>query len=102
MESKTVRLQGSLIIVPENPVSRFLFADTRSAWIWLSIRVYVGCAWRKAGIGKVTSPAWTGEKGGAAIKGFVSGAMLKPEEGKDVTGRYAWFLENTVLPNAKI
>src|SRR5690606_31135729 len=100
--TKNVKLQGNHIIVPENPVSRFLFADTRSAWIWLIIRLYVGYAWLKAGIGKLSSPAWTGENAGAAIQGFVKGAMLKAEEGKDVTGWYAWFLENTVLPNAKM
>ena len=90
------------IIIPENPVSSFLFSDTRSAVIWLFIRVYVGYAWLTAGWGKVTSDAWTGENAGAAIKGFVSGAIAKSQEGGDVSGWFATFLENAVLPNAKL
>ena len=90
------------IVIPENPVSRFLFSSTRSALIWLVIRLYVGYAWLTAGWGKVTSDAWTGENAGAAIKGFVGGALAKSQEGADVAGWYATFLESTVLPNAKV
>ncbi|MCG7344159.1 DoxX family membrane protein [Sporosarcina sp. ACRSL] len=90
------------IVVPENPVSRFLFSDTRSAFIWLVIRLYVGYAWLKAGWGKVTSDAWTGEHAGTALQGFIKGALAKAQEGGDVSGWYASFLENTVLPNAEL
>ncbi len=90
------------IIIPENPVSRFLFSSTRSAWIWLFIRLYVGYTWITAGWKKVTSDAWTGEGAGGAIQGFVKGALAKAEEGHDVSAWYAWFLEYTVLPNAKV
>lgn len=90
------------VIIPENPVSRFLFSDTRSAVIWLIIRLYVGYAWLSAGWGKVRSDAWTGENAGAAITGFMSGAIAKSQEGGDVFGWYAVFLENVVLPNAKV
>ncbi|WP_262174109.1 DoxX family protein [Saccharococcus sp. Marseille-Q5394] len=90
------------IIVPENPVSRFLFSDTRSAVIWLVIRLYVGYAWLTAGWGKVSSDAWTGEHAGTALQGFINGALTKAQEGGDVSGWYALFLENTVLPNAKL
>lgn len=96
-----MRTNGN-VIIPENPVSSFLFNNTKSAIIWLIIRLYVGYAWLKAGWGKVTSDAWTGKNGGAAVEGFVRGALAKAEEGKDVTGWYASFLENTVLPNAKV
>lgn len=99
---KTTTNQNHRILVPENPISSFLFNDTRSGWIWLLIRLYVGYTWLTAGWKKVTSPAWTGENSGAALNGFVNGALGKAEAGKDVTGWYAWFLENTVLPNAKI
>ena len=100
MESRNVKLEGSRIVVPENPVSRFLFSDTRSAWIWLIIRLYLGYIWLNAGWHKITSDAWTGANSGAAIRGFVQNALLKAGEGKDVTGWYAHFLENVVLPNA--
>ncbi|GIQ71433.1 DoxX family membrane protein [Xylanibacillus composti] len=90
------------VIIPENPVSRFLFSSTQAAWIWLLVRLYVGYAWLNAGWHKVTSPAWTGDNAGAAIQGFVGGALAKAESGGDVTGWYASFLENAVLPNAKL
>src|SRR5947209_19596448 len=31
--------------VPEQPIARFLFADTRMAWFWLIVRVYAGWQW---------------------------------------------------------
>lgn len=95
-------LQRKHIIIPENPVSRFLFSDSRAAIIWLIIRLYVGYAWMTAGWGKVTSPAWTGEKAGVAVSGFLKGALAKSTEGKDVPGWYAAFIEHIALPNAKI
>lgn len=90
------------IFIPENPVSSFLFSNTRSAIIWLFIRVYVGYSWLTAGWGKVQSDAWTGDNAGAALEGFVKGALAKSQETADVTGWYATFLENNVLPNAKL
>lgn len=93
---------GHYVTVPENPVSMFLFSSTRSAWIWLIIRLYLGYIWLKAGWGKLNNPAWTGENAGAAIQGFVSGALAKAAEGQDVAGWYAAFLEHVVLPNAAL
>lgn len=92
---------GREIVVEENPFSRFLFVSTRSAWIWLLLRLYLGYSWLMAGIHKVGSEAWTGSNAGAAIEGFVNGALSKVEGG-DVAGWYAWFLENVVLPNASV
>jgi thiosulfate dehydrogenase [quinone] large subunit len=90
------------VIIPENPVSRFLFSNTRAAFIWLVIRLYVGYAWLDAGWHKVTNDAWVGDNAGAGLTGFVKGALAKAEAGKDVTGWYATFLEKTVLPNAEV
>ncbi|KYG91291.1 DoxX family protein [[Bacillus] sp. KCTC 13219] len=90
------------IYIPENPVSSFLFSDTRSAIIWLIIRLYVGYIWLTAGWGKIQNDAWVGENGGKALEGFVMGALSKSQETADVTGWYASFLENSVLPNAKL
>lgn len=88
--------------IPENPLSKFLFSNTRSALIWLIIRLYVGYAWLNAGWHKVTDSNWTGENAGGAVQGFVQGALAKAADGKDVTGWYATFLENIVLPNASV
>jgi len=95
-------MKEKTIIMPENPVSHFLFNDTRSGLIWLVIRLYVGYAWLMAGWGKVRSDAWTGDHAGEAIRGFVGGALAKSADGGDVTGWYASFLETIVLPNAKV
>ena len=97
-----VNTDQNTVIVAENPVSRFLFSSTRAGWIWLIVRLYVGYAWVTAGWKKVNSDAWTGENAGAALTGFVNGALGKAEAGKDVTGWYATFLESAVLPNAKV
>lgn len=87
----------------EPPVSKALFGGIRWAWIWLIVRLYVGYQWLNAGIGKIGSPAWTGEDAGVAITGFVNGALAQTGgEHPAVQGWYAWFLENMVLPNANI
>ncbi len=40
------------IVIQENPVSSWLFSNTKSAWIWLILRVYLGYSWLVAGWGK--------------------------------------------------
>jgi thiosulfate dehydrogenase (quinone) large subunit len=104
MISMTIKeeLRGKNIIIPENPVSNFLFNNTRSGLLWLVVRLYLGYAWLDAGIHKVTNEKWVGSEAGAGLTGFVKGALGKAAEGKDVTGWYASFLENMVLPNAKL
>ncbi len=81
------------------PIAQLLFGDIRLAWFWLLLRVYVGWQWLEAGWGKWHNPAWTGERAGAAISGFVGGALQKTSgEHPDVSGWYAWFLQNLVQP----
>lgn len=85
------------------PVAQALFGHVRWAWIWLILRVYVGWQWLTAGWGKLNNPAWTGDKAGAAITGFVQGALTKAGgEHPDVQAWYAWFLQNLVLPYADV
>ena len=89
--------------IPEPKLSRLLFADTRFSLIWLAIRLYVGWIWFQAGIEKVQSPAWTGIKSGAALTGFVTGALNKTIGlHPDVQGWYAVFLKDFVLPNSSL
>ena len=83
------------------PVARALFGKTRWAWIWLLVRLYVGYTWLSSGIGKLGSAAWTGENAGAAVTGFVQGALALTEGARpQVLGWYGRFLEAVVLPNA--
>jgi thiosulfate dehydrogenase [quinone] large subunit len=89
---------SSVISIQESPISQALFSDVRWAWVWLILRVYVGWQWFEAGLGKIQNPAWTGSKAGAAISGFVTGALAKTTgDHPDVQGWYAWFLQNVVL-----
>jgi thiosulfate dehydrogenase [quinone] large subunit len=85
--------------IPEPPLARFLFADTRLAWFWLIVRVYCGWQWLSAGVGKIQNPAWFGPNAGAALTGFLNGALQKASSGPDVTDWYASFLQAVVLPN---
>lgn len=83
------------------PFAHSLFGETRWAWLWLILRVYVGWEWVSAGWGKLGSPAWTGSQAGTAMTGFVNGALQKASGSHpDVQGWYAWFLNTLVLPNA--
>jgi thiosulfate dehydrogenase (quinone) large subunit len=87
----------------EPPVAQALFGEVRWAWIWLILRLYVGYEWIQAGVGKLTNPAWAGSQAGAALTGFVNGALSKTSGAHaDVQGWYASFLQHAVLPNAAL
>jgi thiosulfate dehydrogenase [quinone] large subunit len=100
-----VPVRRSHLEIPEPNMTRFLFADTRLAPLWTLIRLYVGYEWLTAGWSKLTNPAgiWVGEKAGAAISGFLRGALKKTSgDHPDVQGFYAWFIQNVALPNAAL
>ena len=84
--------------VPEPNVTRFLFADTRMAPVWLIVRLWLGYEWLVAALGKWVEGGWVGAGAGGAVKGFAQTAG----EHAQVTGWYASFLENVVLPNAAL
>ena len=100
--------------IPEPPIAKFLFADTRIAWFWLIVRLYVGYAWFSAGFEKLTGYSIFGEvqKGGSWIftatpgvgmKGFAMGAIAQMSGAHpSVQGWYGWFLANVVVPNAGV
>jgi thiosulfate dehydrogenase [quinone] large subunit len=56
------------IHVEDPPFAHFLFRDTRSAALWLPIRLFVGWSWLSSGWGKFNNPAWMDT--GAALRGF--------------------------------
>jgi thiosulfate dehydrogenase [quinone] large subunit len=87
--------------VPEPNVTRLLFADTRMAPVWLIVRLWLGYEWLGAALGKWVEGGWVGAGAGGAVKGFVQGAIAQTAgEHPQVTGWYASFLENVVVPNA--
>src|SRR6266568_3158009 len=94
--------------VEQSRFVHFLTADTRSAPFWLLVRVYLGYEFLMAGWEKVSSPAWFGTGAGAALQGFVNGAVAKTTCAPgvaaaachpDVQMWYASFLQSTVLPH---
>ena len=89
--------------VPEPNVTRFLFADTRMAPVWLIVRLWLAYEWLVAALGKWVEGGWVGEGAGGAVKGFAQGAIAQTTgEHPQVTGWYASFLEHVVLPNAAL
>lgn len=94
---------SNAVVFEEPKFAKFLFADSRMAWLWLIIRVYVGWEWLLAGWGKLQNPVWVGEKAGVAVQGFLNGALAKTSGAHpDVQGWYAVFVKNVALPNAEI
>lgn len=88
--------------ISEPHFSKFLFSNKKVAWFWLLVRVYVGYEWLTAGWDKLHNPAWVGSDAGGALSGFIQGALAKTAGAHpDVSGWYASFLENVVLPNVQ-
>ncbi len=89
-----------IVAIEDSPVEKVLFNDTRLSWLWLIVRLYAGYEWLSAGYEKLTSPAWMGSNAGAALSGFIKGALAKSSGAHpDVQSWYAAFLQNAVLPN---
>src|SRR5215216_7380922 len=87
--------------IPEPNITRFLFADTRMAVVWLLLRLWLGYEWLHAAFGKWVEGGWVGKGAGGVVKGFAQGAIAQTAgEHPQVTGWYASFLENVVVPNA--
>ncbi len=82
-------------------------ADRRvTGVLWLLLRLWLGYAWLKAGLPKVfgdKSEAWVGDKAGAAVSGFLKGALARAEgDSPQVQAWYADFVREIALPNAKL
>jgi thiosulfate dehydrogenase [quinone] large subunit len=89
--------------IPEPSITRILFADPRMAPVWLLLRLWLGYEWLHAAWGKWVEGGWVGEGAGGAVKGFAQGAIAQTTgEHPQVTGWYATFLEEVVVPNAAL
>ena len=73
-------LTGKQTVVENPPLARTLFEDRRLSILWLVLRVWLGYKWVDAALHKVSSPAWV--ETGAALKGFWTGAVAIPAEGR--------------------
>jgi thiosulfate dehydrogenase [quinone] large subunit len=94
--------------ITDSPIARFLFSDTRLAWLWLPLRVWLGWSWLQSGWGKIQNPAWIDN--GSALQSFWSRAVVlepKPVISFDwyrdfidmmlATGAYTWFAKVIVF-----
>lgn len=82
---------------------KVLFTDTKFAWLWLLLRVYIGWEWLSAGYNKVISSAWIGDQAGSALTGFLNHALEKTGGAHpDVSSWYAWFITNIALPHTTV
>lgn len=75
------------VYIPDPPLARFLFSDTRFAWFWLLIRLYLAYTWLSSGFGKLTNPAWM--QTGEALMGYWAKAL----EGKIYFDWYQAFIQ---------
>ena len=114
---RTIQPQ-TVTLIPAWPLSRFLFSDTRFAWFWVIVRVYIGYQWLSAGWTKLTGysidpgsfgkaapgGSWVfGGHGSVALAGFLNGAVAHASGLHPVVQSwYAAFLQHMVLPQVGI
>jgi thiosulfate dehydrogenase [quinone] large subunit len=79
--------KGNLLI-QDPPIAEFLFSNSKAAWIWLVVRLYVGWAWLEAGWHKLGDPAWM--QTGDALLGYWQRALGTLPNGQPVI-TYDWY-----------
>jgi thiosulfate dehydrogenase [quinone] large subunit len=77
------------ITVSDPPVARALFGNTRWAWMWLFVRLYLGYTWITSGWGKLSNPGWM--QTGEVLKGFWERAVLIPEAPARPAIAFDWY-----------
>ena len=65
-----------------------IFSDKRFSILWLVVRVWLGYQWIEASLHKLSSPDWMVT--GNALKGFWTGAIQVPAEGRPPIA-YDWY-----------
>ncbi|MDP9351030.1 MAG: DoxX family protein [Chloroflexota bacterium] len=74
--------------------------------LWLALRLWLGYTWLKAGLPKVVgdkAEVWVGDKAGAAVSGFLKGALARAEgDNPQVQSWYADFVRDVAIPNASL
>lgn len=80
---------GSDAVHMEDPrLARFLFMDTRSAALWLPLRIFLGWEWFDAGLHKLQNPKWM--ETGESLQGYWQRAVTIPEQGSPAI-TYDWW-----------
>lgn len=81
--------QTQVLVLEESPIARTLFGDTRLAWVWLLLRLYLGWAWLDGALHKVGDPRWI--QTGEALKGFWERAVQIPKPPARPPIAYEWY-----------
>lgn len=84
--SNVITVKGETI--QDAPIAKFLFNDTRTAWFWLVLRLWLAAKWIEAGSHKIENPAWT--QTGEALKGFWARIVEVPAEGRPAIS-FDWY-----------
>ena len=77
------------ITMTDPPITNALFNNTKWAWLWLVVRVYLGYEWITASLHKLSSPAWM--QTGEALKGYWTSAVAVPAAPAKAAITYDWF-----------
>ena len=64
------------ITISDPPLAESLFGNTRWAWLWLIVRLYIGYTWLTSGWGKLSDPGWV--QTGDNLKGFWDERLQSP------------------------
>jgi thiosulfate dehydrogenase [quinone] large subunit len=75
-------------IVKDPPLVQRLLGDSRTALLWLPLRIWLGYQWFDAGLHKVTNPKWV--QTGEALQGFWLNAVKIPETGRPAIS-FDWY-----------
>lgn len=75
-------------IVKDPPLVKTLLNERMAGWLWLPVRIWLGWQWVEAASQKITNPAWV--ETGAALKGFWTGAVAIPAEGRPAIA-FDWY-----------
>jgi thiosulfate dehydrogenase (quinone) large subunit len=84
-------------MVTDPLIARFLFADKRSAPIWLAVRLWIGFAWLASGWSK--AKLWDFENGtwlvggGSSLKGYWERATTVAPGGRGAVVTYDWYYD---------
>ncbi len=76
------------IVIQDPPIAKFLFGDTRLAWLWLPLRIWLGWEWFGHGLEKFENPKWM--ETGEALMAFWQRAIVIPETGRPPVA-YDWY-----------
>jgi thiosulfate dehydrogenase [quinone] large subunit len=69
--------RASNTMLDDPPIAKKLFGDTRLAWLWLPLRIYLGYAWLTSGWGKLQNPKWM-ETGESLRDYWTNGVRIDP------------------------